>query len=261
MAAALESFKRLQRSLRGAAGIARSLRIYYGSRDHHERMVDLYGLFFGAGDLVFDIGSHVGDRIGAFRALGARVVAVEPQPAAFRWLKLRYGRDTDVRLVQVAVSDAPGSIPFHVNLANPTVSTASAGFIEASLGADGWEGQNWDEMISVPAVTLDSLIAEHGPPAFVKIDVEGFELNVLNGLSRPLPALSFEFTMIQRRAAIACLERLALLGHYRFNASLGESQRLELTESVRADEMAEFIHGLPLTANSGDIYAVLVSRR
>ena len=46
----------------------------------------LYRRFVGPGDLAFDIGSHVGDRIGAFRRLGARVIALEPQPDCVRVL-------------------------------------------------------------------------------------------------------------------------------------------------------------------------------
>lgn len=256
MAAALD-VRRLRRSFRGAVGIARSLRIYYGSRAHRRGMVALYRQFASPGDLVFDIGSHVGDRIGAFRALGARVVAIEPQPAAFRWLKLRYGRDRAVTLLQVCVGDVPGIVTLHVNLANPTVSTASPVFIDAARAAPGWEGQMWDDTIQVPSVTLDDLIASHGAPVFVKIDVEGFEWHVLKGLSRPLPALSFEFTTIQRDVALACLDRLSALGRYRFNAALGESQKLEFAEAVGAPEMSAFIRDLPHGANSGDIYALL----
>jgi FkbM family methyltransferase len=220
-------------------------------------MIRLYSQFMRPGDLVFDIGAHVGDRVGAFRALGARVVALEPQPAALRWLKLRYGWDRRVTLVQAAASEATGTVTLHVNIANPTVSTASPVFIEAARGAAGWEGQHWDETITVPAITLDALIAEHGMPAFVKIDVEGFELAVLNGLSRAIPALSFEFTTIQRDIAQGCLKRLAELGDYRFNVALGESQSLEFAELVTGARMAEFVAGLPHSANSGDIYARL----
>ena len=254
---AVAPFHDLRRSLRGAAGIARSLRIYYGSRTHRRRMMALYQRFFSPGDLVFDVGSHVGDRIAAFRALGARVIAVEPQPAAFRWLKFRYGRDPKVTLLRAAVSDAPGELTLHLNLANPTISTASSAFMSAAGDAPGWEGQNWDETVSVPALTLDEVIAAHGVPAFVKIDIEGFELNALQGLSRPLPALSFEFTTIQRGVALACLDRLRALGDYRFNVAIGESQRLEFDEAVDADAMAAYIAELPQAANSGDIYAVL----
>jgi FkbM family methyltransferase len=257
MISASAPLQRLRRSIRGAAGIARSLRIYYGNREHRQQMIALYRSFVGVGDLVFDIGSHVGDRIVAFRAIGARVVAIEPQPAAFRWLKFRYFHDPLVTLLQAAVSDVDGPLALHLNLDNPTVSTASDRFIAAAREAPGWQDQNWDQIISVPALTLDTLIVRFGQPAFVKIDVEGFELNVLSGLNTPLRGLSFEFTTIQRAMAYACLDRLAGLGPYAFNAAIGESQRLAFPAPVNAREMAAFIAALPHSANSGDIYAVL----
>lgn len=248
---------RLSRSIRGAAGIARSLRIYYGNPARRRMMAQLYSRFVKPGDLVFDIGAHVGDRIAAFSSLGARVVAIEPQPAAHRWLRLRYGRDRMVSLVQAAIGDEAGEASFHVNLANPTISTASADFIAAASEASGWEGQHWDETIKVPLITLDMLIRQHGVPAFMKIDVEGFELNVLNGLSEPVPALSFEFTTIQRDLAVACIDRLTQLGSYEFNAALGESQQLLFSQDVSSVTMQNHLQSLPHEANSGDIYAKL----
>ena len=144
-----------------------------------------------------------------------------------------------------------------VNSANPTVTTASHDFVAAADGAGGWEGQVWDTQVEVPCTTLDALIAEHGQPAFAKIDVEGFEATVLAGLSRPLPALSFEFTTIQRDVALACLDRLAALGRYGFDVALGESQALTFDRWVSADAMAAHIAALPHAANSGDVYCVL----
>jgi hypothetical protein len=84
--------------LRSIAGVLRSMRIYYGSAQRRTGMDELYAQFVHSGDLVFDIGAHVGDRIGAFRRLGARVVAVEPQPAPMQALRLLYGRDGAVAL-------------------------------------------------------------------------------------------------------------------------------------------------------------------
>jgi FkbM family methyltransferase len=247
----------LRRSLRAWMGVARSVRIYYGSRERMRRMAALYAGFVKPGDLVFDIGSHVGDRIAAFRRLSCRVVAVEPQPTAFRFLKMVYGRHRDLHLVHAAVSDRSGTLTLRLNIANPTVSTASSAFIDAARGASGWEGQKWEETVDVPAVTLDMLIAAHGVPAFAKIDVEGFEHEVLQGLSAPLPALSFEFTTIQRDVAEACLMRLASLGDYGFNIALGESQDMTFPQPISADAMLRHIRGLPHEANSGDVYAVL----
>jgi hypothetical protein len=70
--------------LRLCGGILRSLRIYYGGAQRRRDMTALYAPFVKPGDLAFDLGAHVGDRVAAFRALGCRVVAVEPQPALAR---------------------------------------------------------------------------------------------------------------------------------------------------------------------------------
>ncbi|AWN48357.1 FkbM family methyltransferase [Methylobacterium terrae] len=240
-----------------AAAIGRSLRIYRGAGAPRAAMDALYARFVRPGDLVFDVGAHVGDRVAAFRRLGARVVALEPQPGPMRALRLLHGRDPRVILVAAAVGDEAGEVVLHLNSANPTVSSVSEQFVAEASGAPGWEGQVWDRTITVPATTLDRLVAEHGSPAFAKIDVEGFEDRVLAGLSVPLPALSFEFTTIARDVALRCLDRLAALGPYGFDVALGESQTLSLGRLVDRDAMAAHLADLPQAANSGDIYAVL----
>lgn len=236
--------------------LRRSLDVYYGEPAHETRMTALYARFLEAGDLAFDIGAHVGDRIGAFRRLGARVIALEPQPLCCRVIEAVYGDDPEVTLMRAACGAHEGEIALHVNSANPTVTTASADFIAAADGAAGWEGQTWDAAVEAKMTTLDVLIATHGVPAFSKIDVEGFEADVLAGLSQPVPALSFEFTTIQRDVAYRCLESLAALGAYRFDLTLGETHALT-GEWVLHEEMAARIAGLPHEANSGDVYAVL----
>jgi FkbM family methyltransferase len=238
-------------------GIFRSLRQYHGDPRQSAAMDALYGTLLKPGDLAFDIGAHVGDRTSCFRRLGARVVAVEPQPLAHRVLRLLHGRDDGVVIVQAACSDQEGRVEMMINSANPTVSTASRQFTEAADGAGGWQGQTWDEVIDVPATTLDALIASHGEPQFTKIDVEGFEAHVLAGLSRPLKSLSFEFTTIQREVVPMCLDRLAELGTYRFNLALGESQKFVFESAISGEELARYVVALPHEANSGDIYAFL----
>jgi FkbM family methyltransferase len=243
--------------LRTARGVARSLRIYYGDRQRRANMDRLYARFVKPGDLVFDVGAHVGDRVAAFRRLGARVVAVEPQPALARTLRLFYGRNSAVTIEPVAVARTCGAVDLRLNVDNPTVSTASADFVRAAVGAHGWEGQAWTRNIRISAVTLDDLIARHGVPAFIKLDVEGFEAEALAGLSRPVAVLSFEFTMIQREVALASIARCSDLGYRRFDAALGESQALVHGRWVAAQEIAQWISQLPDDANSGDVYAAL----
>ncbi|MFI7078531.1 FkbM family methyltransferase [Micromonospora sp. NPDC049903] len=238
------------------AGLRRSLEVYYGDPGRDAAMDAFYARFVRPGDLVFDIGSHVGDHIGSFRRLGARVVAVEPQPLCLRALRTIYADDDQVTLVEAACGAQPGRIGFLVNSANPTVSTASTDFVSAAAGAGGWEGQTWDGQIEVPVTTVDALIAEHGTPAFAKIDVEGFEDAVLAGLSATLPALSFEFTTIEREVALRCLDRLTTLGFGGFDVALGDHKELKLGRWATAEEMAAYLTALPHEANSGDVYCV-----
>jgi FkbM family methyltransferase len=243
--------------LRTLRGIVRSLRIYYGNRHHGRAMDQLYRQFVRPGDLVFDLGAHVGDRVAAFRRLGARVVAVEPQPALAKILRLFYGRDPKVTLEETAVGRQSGTIELSLNIDNPTVSTASADFIAAAAQAPSWHGQAWTKRVHVPLTTIDALIVRHGMPAFMKIDVEGFEAEALAGLSQGVQALSFEFTLIQREIALACIERCTALGYAQFNAALGESQALAHRDWIDAAAITGWLAELPPEANSGDVYARL----
>lgn len=214
----------------------------------------LYKGFIQRGDLVFDVGAHVGDRIASFRRLGARVVAVEPQRAMARVLRLLYGLSSAVAIEEAAVGREPGRARILINTDNPTVSSVSRAFVDAARGAPGWETQHWMQSDEIAITTLDTLIARHGWPSFIKLDVEGFEAEALLGLSQAVPALSFEFTTIQREVALACIERCSSLGYTRFNAALGESQTL-VNDWVTAEAIARWLEDLPQSANSGDIYA------
>jgi FkbM family methyltransferase len=250
-------------TLRTARGVWRSLGIYYGWHQRHRSraMGKLYARFVKRGDLVFDIGAHVGDRVAAFLRLGAKVVAVEPQPALASTISILYQHGFfayfpggSVLVERKAVGSAPGDVRLMINTDNPTVTTASNAFIHAAKDAPGWQGQHWDRSIRVPMTTLDALINVHGVPAFIKNDVEGFEEEVLMGLTQPVAALSFEFTTIQRDVARACVSRCAALGMTLFSPAIGESQAIG--EWRGAEAIGQWLDDLPHEANSGDIYAL-----
>lgn len=244
-------------NLQTAWGVSRSLAIYYGRPWRFRRMDEFYSRFLRPGDLAFDIGAHLGNRIRSWRKLGARVVAVEPQPALVRMLRLLYSRDAGVQIVAAAVASAEGRVPLHLNLSNPTISTTSVDFIAHAAEAPSFHGQRWQKIIEVRATTLDGLIAGYGPPHFVKIDIEGFEAEALHGLSQPPPALSVEFVPMHRKVIEAALDRLAELGDYRFNATYGDEMRLLHPHPLSLDDIRHWLRDQGSDGPAGDLYAGL----
>ena len=238
-------------------GLVRSLFVYW--RPGRQRALRrLYAPFVRADDLVFDVGAHLGDRAVAFAALGARVIALEPQPRIARWLRRIAGRNDRIVVRAEAVGARPGTAPLAISRRNPTVSSMSKRWREGVSEANpGFGGVRWDASAEVSVVTLDGLIEQYGTPRFCKIDVEGWEAEVLRGLSRPLAALSVEFVAGQIAVAAECVRRLEELGRYRFNVVLGEGRTLEPEEWRGAEDMIAWLEAGAGGASSGDIYARL----
>jgi hypothetical protein len=86
--------------------------------------------------------------------------------------------------------------------------------------------------------TLDRLIELHGKPCFIKIDVEGYECEVVKGLSQSVGTLSIEFTPEIPDPTLRCIDHLAGLGDVRLNYAVAETMDLLLDNWVSPREMA-----------------------
>lgn len=244
-----------------ALGITRSVITYYGPVWRRHRMEAFYRQFLQAGDLAFDIGAHVGNRVRVFRRIGARVVAVEPQPDFVAVLRLLYARDATVTIEASGVAAEMGQGNLHLSSRTPTVSTFADSWISDVRSDRRFQRVQWDSVISVPLITLDELIARHGEPQFCKIDVEGFEQEVLMGLSQAIPALSFEYIPVAAARAIACIERISALGDYRYRHSRVETHRWAGRTWLEPGAMIKILGALPTSDDrSGDVYAVRSDR-
>ena len=242
-------------------GLLRSLLIYRGVPWRGAQLRRFYRRFVPAGGLAFDVGAHAGNRVAAFRQLGARVVALEPQAQFLRLLQRRFGADPLVTLLPQALGHAPGQARLMASPRTPTVATLSTDFVARAGAAPSFRGVQWQAGPLVDVTTLDALIAAHGAPDFIKIDVEGFELEVLTGLSQPVAAVSFEFLPAVRDVALGCIDRLETLagaGHYRYAVSLGERLRLLRPGGEAADAMRAWLRAMSPDGPSGDVHAWLV---
>ena len=249
--------KRWGYALQRWIGLLRSIFLYYGQPLRHRRLVEFYSEFIAPDDLCFDLGAHLGNRTRAWLALGARVVAVEPQPICVDWLSRWYGARPEVDLVPKAVGSEAGEATMFVSRLTPTVSTISRGWQDQVEKDPGFSRVRWQETTKVEVTTLDRLIAEFGRPKFCKIDVEGAELEVLRGCSSPLPAFSFEFIAAAKDTSLSCIDRIEELGSYEFQYGLGEPPRLHAERWMTAEDMKGLIEAMSSGDGSGDVYARL----
>jgi hypothetical protein len=142
----------------------------------------------------------------------------------------------------------------HISTASVN-STLAEGWIERVRSTGRFGAHEWRQNLTVPVATLDSLIEPRGRPDFCKIDIEGYEAEVVAGLSQAFPMLSFEFTPERDDATRAVLPRLVSLGFDGFDVSIGESFVPEWQEWRDANAVIEWLAGLPDRGVFGDEYA------
>ena len=216
------------------------------------RMLDFYAGFMSRGDLVFDVGANFGEYSDAFLALGARVIAVEPNPVCCKRLKMVAKRG-DLFIENCAVGSAVGTASMHI-CSDPGLSTLSDQWYETAQTSPIHGNESWSDITEVKVTTLDGLAERHGVPIFIKIDVEGFEAQVFAGMSFQPKALSFEFHFSLLNLASACLRNPVLQTAYQFNYLVGNHPSFQLTEWVGAGDIETILSHADRGEEFGEIF-------
>ncbi|HWW00440.1 MAG TPA: FkbM family methyltransferase [Candidatus Acidoferrum sp.] len=174
---------------------------------------------FKEGDLIFDIGANYGRKTDVFLRLGARVVAVDPDESNQKalegqFLRYRFSRKP-VTVIGKAVSDKEAVATMWMHEPGCAKNTLSPKWVD-TLKSDG---ERFGGTLEFPlrkeiqTITVEQLMANHGVPFFIKVDVEGHELSVIRGMRRSVPYLSFEVNLPEfaqeGRECITKLDQLA----------------------------------------------------
>lgn len=245
--------------------VLRGLGLYSFTLDVENKLITLvkkserkefYNQFIKSGDLVFDVGANKGNRTVIFLELGAKVVAVEPQKECYEHLVKRFGDTID--LIKLGLGEKESTATMYVS-GSTLISSFSKDHVDM-MQEDRFKGADWGKTIEVSMTTMDALIDKYGTPAFCKIDVEGYEYDVLKGLTKPLKALSLEYIVPENtQVLVDCLTHLSSLGNIECNFSYGESMKYNLAKWKSGKEMIAYIQTEEFTNTSyGDVYIKFV---
>lgn len=217
--------------------------------------LELFSMFLNQDSLCIDIGANIGAKTKIFLATGAKVVAIEPQAECVEILERKYGDNKNFQVLRAAIGEQEGSANMHICSATSTLSTLSQEWMEVTKKHGRFAQYEWDKTEIVPVITLDKLIESYGVPEFIKIDVEGFEQQVIKGMTRPPRALSLEFAHEVLDSTFTCLGLLAELGQIELNYALGKEQKLVFPEWVGMEVLEGELRGLRKELSTwGDVY-------
>jgi FkbM family methyltransferase len=220
---------------------------------HRHSMRSFYSSFVRKGDLVFDVGAHVGRHAELFTDLGARVVSIEPNPSCCEQLN-RLSKIRDIHVENCAAGDRPGKIKLRI-CQDSVISTVVEAWYEGARRSPLHQDAKWLESVEVDVVTLDRLAQRYGIPTFVKIDAEGYDDHVLSGMSFRPRALSFEYNRLLPQTAERCFETHALSRGYEFNFSRGLDLKYVSENWVSGQELCKQLSDFAAEEEYGDVYA------
>ncbi|MDX2195143.1 MAG: FkbM family methyltransferase [Cytophagales bacterium] len=217
------------------------------------RRAKFYAQFVPHGALCFDVGANLGNRISPLLHIGARVLAVEPQASCIKFLKYKFGKK--IILVPMGLGNEETVKTLHISNAS-TISSVSEEWI-AEVKKNRFKNYTWNKTQNITITTLHTLIVKYGHPHFIKIDVEGYELQVLQGLHSQVPIISFEYTVPEQTLRVQqCIDQIVSLGgQYVCNYSIGESMEWALDQWISVDDMKKHILSSAfISTQFGDVY-------
>jgi len=223
-----------------------------GRRGGSEALVSFYSRLLPPKALVFDIGANVGMYSEALEKAGATVVALEPNADCVRHIELTYpGRRIEV--IHAAAGSKAGLATFHLSDDHDDTSTMDSKWVEMIQREYQKASKEWRK-VTVPVVTLDSLIEHYGVPFYIKLDVEGYEPTVLDGLGIQPPLMSIEYHGANFDGAIECLDKPIISRDSAFNLTNEAGSQFEFSRWLGRAELVAALEKLRGNLTYRDLY-------
>ncbi|HEX3367407.1 MAG TPA: FkbM family methyltransferase [Phenylobacterium sp.] len=215
-------------------------------------MADFYGQFWSHRGTVFDVGANQGEYSEMFASRGARVIAIEPNPGyADRLAAISVNHN--ILPVMHAIGAEPGKAVLNI-CSTPGYSTLLSTDSDWIAGSPDYAEVAWTGVAEVEINTIDQVARKFGLPDFIKIDIEGFELSALQGMTFDPRYLSFEFGARRRDLGIECLRNMGARG-YTFRPITGRDAKFVTDKWMDESDAIAWLSGFTTEqAEYGDMF-------
>lgn len=162
--------------------------------------------------LLFDIGANRGDAVVAGLEMGFdKIIALEPAPKMFMILHNNFKNNSEVIPLKYAVSDSNNERIEFYECVEDGLSTINIEWLTADNAI--YRGKQY-KTIHATTCTIDRLVEKYGLPDLVKIDVEGAETQVFNGMTCKPKKLCFEWSLFTVDQHVEQLKKLRDVNGY-----------------------------------------------
>ena len=205
-----------------------------------------YSNFIGNSDFAITIGDSNGNISEILLQLGALVLVVEPLPENFVYAEKKLKNYPQTILLHEDIGAFNAQFTYNEAYEKNILPYSS----NLTVGAD---------QSVVKIRTVDELIREYGLPAFIKINANGFENEVLKGITVPILLVSVSFYSYLHSKTTENVRRLMTIGDYEFNWILNEDAKFQSKEWLSPKELNTSMSDFGQGRFSGEIFARLKS--
>lgn len=205
-------------------------------------------------NLIFDIGANMGRKSFFFSKLSKNVFAFEPGDRLYNYLIRRF-KNSNVEIVNSALGSSISVAQYYQLEDNQAYNSLSEKHLKTTVYKNGIS-TNAITGKKVDIITLEKCIEDYGSPKYIKIDVEGYEEEVIKGLKRIIPIISFEANLPDfKEETTRIINYLDELSSFEYRYNYTKDLSFILPEFISGEEMQKIIANYQGTYM--EIYVVL----